>query len=78
LNFNVILEEKFTAGLFTRNFNTYGLILQAKLNNRYKFGYTFEIPTNSSIGTRYNTHEIYLGIALGVLNFHDKTSITNF
>ncbi len=78
LNLNVIFEEKYTAGLFTRNFNTYGLILQAKLSNKFKFGYTFEIPTNNSVGTRYNTNELFLGIAVGILNSHDKASITNF
>ena len=78
LNFNVNIDGKYSAGIFTRNFNAYGLMLQAKFSDRYKFGYTFEIPTNNSVGTRFTTNELFLGIVLPVLNYHDRGVISNF
>jgi len=78
LNFNVNIDTKYTAGIFTRNFNAYGLMLQAKLADRFKLGYTFEIPTNNSVGTQFTTNEIFLGIQLPVLSSHDRGVISNF
>lgn len=77
LNFNVNIDQLYTAGVFTRNFNTYGLQLQALLKDQFRLGYTFEIPTGNSVGTQFNTHEIMLGIRMSVLNFHDR-SLSNF
>lgn len=77
LNFNINIDEKYSAGVFTRNFNAYGFQLQAKLMDKYRFGYTFEIPTNGSVGARFTTHELFFGISTAVLNFHNR-SITNF
>lgn len=78
LNFNVNIDAKYTAGIFTRNFNAYGVLLQAKLADRFKLGYTFEMPTNNSVGTRFTTNEIFLGIVLPVLPYHDRGVISNF
>ncbi len=77
LNFMVNIDQLYSAGLFTRNFNTYGVQLQALLKDTFRLGYTFEIPTANSVGTQFNTHEILLGVKLSVLNFHDR-SISNF
>jgi hypothetical protein len=46
--------------------------------NELRFGYVFEMPTNSSVGTRFTSHEITLGLNLGVFNFHDLTQISDF
>ncbi len=77
LNFNLNIDEKYSAGIFTRNFNAFGLLLQAKFLDKYKFGYTFEVPTNSSVGAQFTTHELFLGITMPVLNYHDR-SFSNF
>ncbi|MEQ8425877.1 MAG: type IX secretion system membrane protein PorP/SprF, partial [Cyclobacteriaceae bacterium] len=77
LNFNLNIDQIYTAGVFTRNFNTYGLQLQALLKEQFRLGYTFEVPTANSVGTQFNTHEIMLGIRMSVLGFHDR-SISNF
>ncbi len=77
LNFNVSFNEKYAAGIFTRNFNTYGLQVQARLAEKLKFGYTFEMPTNNSVGTAFSTHEIFLGLEMPTFNFHDR-SLSNF
>lgn len=78
LNFAANIDEKYTAGVFTRNFNTYGLLAQLKLSETLRFGYTFEIPSNNSVGTQFTSHEFLVGVNLAVFNFHDKIGISNF
>lgn len=78
LNFAANLNEKYTAGVFTRNFNTYGLLVQMKLGDQYRFGYVFEVPTNNSVGARFTSHELTLGINLALLRSHDSLAVTNF
>jgi type IX secretion system PorP/SprF family membrane protein len=73
-NFN----EKYTAGVFSRNFNTYGLLAQMKLGEKYRFGYVFEVPTNSSVGSRFTSHEITFGINLAAFKFQDQMAVTTF
>jgi len=77
LNFNIIVDGNYTGGIFTRNFNTYGLLLQALVSQKFKLGYIFEVPTGSSVGTNYSTHEIFIGLVLPVLKSHER-STTNF
>jgi len=77
LNFNFNFNEKYTAGVFTRNFNTYGVQLQAKLGDKLRFGYTFEIPMNNSVGSAFTTHELFLGLTMPTFDFHDR-SISTF
>jgi type IX secretion system PorP/SprF family membrane protein len=77
LNFNFNFNEKYTAGVFTRNFNTYGVQVQAKLGDKLKFGYTFEIPMNNSVGSAFTTHELFLGLTMPTFDFHDR-SISTF
>jgi type IX secretion system PorP/SprF family membrane protein len=72
-NFNTL----HTVGLFTRNLNTYGILLQTLLAEKYRFGYAFEIPTSKSVGTSFSTHELTLGVLLSVFDFHDRT-FSNF
>ena len=77
LNFNINIDGNYTAGVYTRNFKSYGLLLQVLFGEKYKLGYAFEVPTNKSVGTSYSTHEVYLGLVLPVLNFHQR-SVSNF
>lgn len=78
LNFSANIEEKFMAGVFTRNFNTYGLMGQMKLNNTVRLGYAFEVPTNNSVGARFTSHEFMVGVNMAVFNFHDNIGISTF
>jgi len=73
LNFNML----YTAGLFVRNLNTYGVLLQAMLGEKLRLGYVFELPSTKSVGSQFKTHEIQLGLRMGVLNFHER-SLSNF
>ncbi len=74
---NIILDEKYIAGLYTRNLNSVGALLQFKFTQGYRFGYAYEIPLNNSVGTQFNTHEISLGINLSLFSSHD-TFLSNF
>ncbi|MBN8578264.1 MAG: type IX secretion system membrane protein PorP/SprF [Cytophagales bacterium] len=77
LNFNFNFNEKITVGAFTRNFGALGIHFQARLGNAMRFAYIFELPTNNSVGTRFNTHEVLLGVVTPVFDYHDR-SISSF
>jgi type IX secretion system PorP/SprF family membrane protein len=72
VNFNLIFKRQFTAGLFTRSLNSYGILLQAVMTN-YRLGYVFEIPGKSS-ALNFTTNEISLALSLDVLNSHNHSS----
>lgn len=74
---NIIFNSIHTAGVFTRNFKTYGLLLQTLYREKLRLGYVFELPTNKSVGANFTTHEISLGLRFSVFSFHD-TTISNF
>lgn len=69
VNCNFVLNRLYTAGVFTRKFNTYGILLQMAMNN-YRLGYVFEVPGKGS-ALNYNTHEVSLSISLAVLQSHN-------
>ncbi|MBS1487992.1 MAG: PorP/SprF family type IX secretion system membrane protein [Bacteroidetes bacterium] len=72
LNANLVFNKLYTAGIFTRKFNTYGVLVQAVMGN-YRFGYVFELPGKGS-ALHYNTHEISLALSLDVLHSHNHSS----
>ena len=74
---NINFNGLHTLGLFSRNFKTYGLLLQTLIKEHLRFGYVFELPTSKSVGSRFTTHEVLLGLRLSVLDFHED-SISNF
>lgn len=77
VNFAINLNERYTAGLYTRNLYAYGLMAQIKFSDSYRFGYAFEVPSGNSVGARFTTHELSFGLNLAMFAFH-RTSITNF
>ena len=77
VNFNLEFNRNFTAGVFTRNLKALGALVQFNLKEKYRLAYVYEIPTNKSVGTQFNTHEVMLGIRTAVFDFHDR-SISNF
>jgi len=70
VNATATFKEHLTGGLFTRNFNTYGLLAQLVVN-KFRFGYVFELPVGSS-NLNFTTHELTVGIGLHVLDYHDR------
>lgn len=75
LNINVNLVH--TAGVFVRNMNAFGVLLQTMLAEKLRLGYVFELPTKKSVGPSFTTHEITLGLRMGIFNFHER-SLTDF
>ncbi len=69
--------DQFSAGVFTRNLNTYGMLVSLKYKD-FIFGYTFEVPSNQSVGARFTSHEIMVGLRKGIFSFHDRQVIRNF
>jgi type IX secretion system PorP/SprF family membrane protein len=74
VNFNFNLDRKYSAGLYTRNFNTFGFLTQIQLAEKFRLCYAFEMPSGKSVGARYPTNEIMLGIRTSVFQFHDRTN----
>jgi type IX secretion system PorP/SprF family membrane protein len=75
LNLNINMVH--TVGVFVRNMNAYGVLLQTMFAEKFRLGYVFELPSSKSVGTQFTTHEIQLGLRIGVLNFHER-SLSNF
>jgi type IX secretion system PorP/SprF family membrane protein len=72
VNMNLTFNRAYTAGLFTRNLNTYGVLLQVAIKN-VRCGYVFELPGKSS-ALNSNTHELSLALSLGVLQSHNSVN----
>lgn len=70
LNATFTFKEMYTGGIFTRNFNTFGLLAQVVVK-KFRLGYVFELPTGSA-NLNFTTHEITVGIGMDVLPFHDR------
>jgi type IX secretion system PorP/SprF family membrane protein len=75
VNTSLILHDSYQVGLLTRNLTTYGLFLQALLKDSFRLGYTFEVPTGSSVGTNFTSHEITIGLRFNALSFHQNYSL---
>ena len=71
LNCNLVFNQLYTAGVFTRNLNSYGLLLQMIMSN-YRFGYVFEMPGKSS-ALNFASHEVSLSLSLDILNSHNHS-----
>jgi len=75
---NLLGDDSYTIGAFTRSFHTHGLMAQIKLDELLRIGYVFELPTNQSAGAQYTTHEIQLIMRFGLTSFHDLSRVRNF
>lgn len=77
LNASFTYNELYTAGLFTRNFKSYGLLLQT-LYKSWRLGYVFELPGTATSNLNFVSHEITLGISMGVFTYHDQAQNKTF
>jgi len=78
LNAAFIIHENYQAGILARDFNTYGIFTQLLIKDSFRLGYVFEVPTEKSVGTRFLTHELTLGIRFNALPFHSNSSVFSF
>lgn len=72
VNFNINIDTKYTAGVFVRNFNAYGVLAQAWFKDKFRLGYAVEFPSGKTAGASFTSHEITLGLKTAVLNSHDR------
>lgn len=73
VNFNINIDTKYSAGVFLRNFKSYGVLVQAWVLDKFRFGYAFELPTGSSVGAKFTSHELTLAVKMALLNAHDRS-----
>jgi type IX secretion system PorP/SprF family membrane protein len=69
---SLLFVDVLWAGLTIRNFNAAGIITQLQINNQFRVGYCFELPTNALIRTTYGTHELSLLLELSPLRRQRK------
>ncbi len=72
VNANLVFNKLYTAGVFTRKLNTYGVLLQMVAGN-FRFGYVFEVPGKGS-ALNFDTHEVSLALSLDVLQRHNHSN----
>lgn len=77
VNMNINIDRNYTLGAFTRNLKSYGFQAQMNFLEKYKLAYLFELPSNSSVGTRFTTHEVMISLRTAIFDFHER-SISNF
>ncbi len=63
-NVSVLFLETLWAGVSVRNFQAFGLNAQFTIKNKFRFGYAYELPTNSLYGTAKGTHELMVSLDL--------------
>lgn len=73
INAALVVQENYSAGLFTRNFNTYGLQFVAVIND-LKLGYVLELPGGKGSSLNFTSHEFMLTLGIGVKTWHDRVN----
>ena len=72
------IDDSYTIGIFTRNFNTLGFQAQLNVGNALRFMYVFELPMHSNSNLNFTSHEFMVSFRLGVLSFHNLTDVRSF
>ncbi|MCR9250831.1 MAG: type IX secretion system membrane protein PorP/SprF [bacterium] len=63
-----ILSDMIWAGISFRNLNSAILTGQVQINEQFRVGYTFELPTNDLINSSVGTHELMIAYDLAPLS----------
>lgn len=71
INATFTFRDFYSAGLVTRNFQTFGALVQVLFKN-YHLIYVFELPQSKNAGLRFTSHEIGIGISRGLFTYHDN------
>ena len=67
LNANFMYRNMYWGGIYTRNFQSYGLMGQVEFADAYRFGYAFEILSKGSSNIKaLSTHEFTLSIDMAL------------
>lgn len=73
VNAILVVQENYSAGLFTRGFKTYGLQFVAMIND-LKLGYVLELPGSAASSLNFTSHEFMLSLSMGVMTYHDRVN----
>ena len=73
VNAALVVQENYSAGIFTRNFKTYGVQFVAVVND-LKLGYVLELPGSSASSLHFTSHEFMLSMGIGVMRYHEKVN----
>ncbi len=71
LNCTLLFDRNYGAGIYTRNFNTLGMLLQMAFFEKFRLSYAMELPTGRSVGPQFTTHELMLTARLRLLKEHE-------
>lgn len=72
VNASLLVQQDYSIGLLTRNFNTFGMQFLAAVND-LKLGYVLEFPAGQS-SMNFTSHEFMLSMSVGVMRYHNKVS----
>ena len=70
INATFTYRDNYSAGIFTRNFNTYGALVQV-LVKQWHIGYVFELPGSKTSSIRFTSHEITIGLTRAIKTYPD-------
>ncbi len=66
ISLNALFANTFWAGVTLRNLSGVAISAQLQVNRKFRFGYSFELPTNQLIDSNFGTHEISLLLELNL------------
>ncbi len=72
------VDDSYTLGVFTRNFNTVGFQALLNIGDALRVGYTFEMPLSSSSALNFTSHEVMCGLRIKALSFHDIEEVRSY
>jgi type IX secretion system PorP/SprF family membrane protein len=72
------VDDSYTLGVFTRNFNTLGFQALLNIGDALRVGYVYEMPISNVTGLNYSSHEILVGLRIKALSFHNIEEVKSF
>jgi type IX secretion system PorP/SprF family membrane protein len=76
ISLNALFVNTIWAGLTLRNLNGIAINTQIQVNRSFRFGYSFELPTNELVQNNFGTHELSLIVELNL--FKDQFDIERY
>ncbi|MEM6526163.1 MAG: PorP/SprF family type IX secretion system membrane protein, partial [Bacteroidota bacterium] len=68
LSVNALFANTIWAGVTLRNLDGIGINTQLQINRSFRFGYSFELPTNELVQSNFGTHELSLLLELNLFD----------
>ncbi|CAN5444262.1 type IX secretion system membrane protein PorP/SprF [soil metagenome] len=72
------VDDSYSLGVITRNFSTLGFQAIFSVGDAFRLGYTFEMPLNSSTGLNFSSHEMFFGMRIKALKYHNIEEIKSY